>query len=208
MISTTSNKGIGYGIFWALLMNVTSVLNDVLAKFLGHRLHFVEIAFFRFFFSTITVVLVMLVLYDRSNPSPLRTIFQTRHHGYHILRGILGSVAISLCCYSVNKLPLAENTTILFSDTLFMLPLASIFLREKIGVNCWVATALGMIGVVIMYRPMAEHLNIYAIIPTTAALLFAIMNIMIKKMVEKKEDDLKMLFYFAFYTTILMAPLV
>jgi S-adenosylmethionine uptake transporter len=202
------SKGTGYGIFWALLMNVTSVLNDVLAKLLGQRLHFVEIAFFRFFFSALTVIMVIPLLYKRANTGVVRSIFQTRHHGYHLLRGILGAFAIALCCYSVNKLPLAENTTILFSDTLFMLPLASIFLNEKIGIKCWIATAFGMFGVLIMYRPMANHLNIYAIIPTFAALLFAVMNIMIKKMVDRKEDDLLMLFYFALYTMILVAPFV
>jgi S-adenosylmethionine uptake transporter len=201
-------NGAGYGIFWALLMNVTSVLNDVLAKALGERLHFVEIAFFRFFFSTLTVLVVMFAIHGRAKLGSFRAIFHTNHHWYHLLRGILGAVAIGLCCYSVSKIPLAENTTILFSDTLFMLPLASIFLGEKIGTKCWVATTFGMLGIVIMYRPTAEHLNYYAIIPTTAALLFAIMNIMIKKMVDKKEDDMKMLFYFGFYTTVLMIPFV
>ncbi|MDR1034325.1 MAG: DMT family transporter [Holosporales bacterium] len=216
MMILTSAKGIGYGIFWALLMNFTSVINDVLAKLLGEDLHFIEIAFFRFLFSALTALIVIGIQhfkglksgYTSNHQFRLISSFQTKYHGYHILRSILGAVAIGLCCCSVNKLPLAENTIILFSDTLFMLPLASIFLKEKIGIKCWSATILGMIGIIIMYRPITEHLNILALIPTTAAILFATMNIMVKKMVEKNENNLVMLFYFGLYTTLLTAIFV
>jgi S-adenosylmethionine uptake transporter len=207
------NKGVGYGIFWALLMNSVSALNDVLAKFLGQDLHFVEVAFFRFFFSTLTVFVALIWRYQRSRlhqkaPSNICKIFQTKYHGEHAIRGAMGAIAIGLCCFSVNKLPLADNSTILFADTLFMLPLSAIFLKEQIGIRCWLATIAGMVGITIMYRPTADHLNLYAIVPTVAALLFAIMNIMIKKMIEKQEDHLKMLFYFGLYTTILSSLFV
>ncbi len=200
MINWFSQKGLRQGIFWAILIYLISPLNDVLAKFLGDRLHPVEIAFFRFLFSALIVLIPMA----RSK----KNLFKTKMQSMHLLRGTLGAIALGLCCFSVNIMPLAENTTILFSEALFMLPLAAIFLKEQISRVAIIATFIGFAGLIIMFRPKAENLNIMAIIPTIAAILFAIMNIMIKKMVDAKENALTMLFYFGLYTTILSGIIV
>ena len=195
-----SEKGLKQGIFWAVMIYLVGALNDVLARFLGTRLHAVEIAFFRFFFSVAIVLIPIL--------KSKKNLFKSDMHFWHIGRGILGAVALGLCCYSVNVMPLAENTTVLFSESLFMLPLATIFLKEKIRKTAVCATILGFSGLIIMFRPRAENINILALIPTCAAFLFAVMNIMIKKMIDHKENTLTMLFYFGLYTTLISAVVV
>lgn len=182
------------------MIYLTGTINDVLAKFLGNRLHAVEIAFFRFLFSAIIVLIPMI----RSK----QNLFKSNIHQWHVMRGVLGAVALGLCCYSVNIMPLAENTTILFSEALFMLPLAAIFLKEKISKTTIIATLVGFSGLILMFRPKADNINVLAIVPTIAALLFAIMNIMIKKMIDAKENALTMLFYFGLYTTMISGAIV
>ena len=194
------NKGLKQGIFWAIMIYLVGTFNDVLAKFLGNRLHAVEIAFFRFLFSAIIVIVPMI--------KSKENLFKSSMHGMHIMRGIIGTIALGLCCYSVNIMPLAENTTILFSEALFMLPLTALFLGEKINNTSIIATIIGFIGLLIMFRPKAENINILAIIPTCAAFLFATMNIMIKKMIDNHENTLTMLFYFGLYTTIISVVFV
>ena len=195
-----SGKGLEQGIFWAIMIYFVGTLNDVLAKFLGNRLPAVEIAFFRFFFSAVIVLIPML----KSG----KNLFRSSMHPLHILRGVLGAIALGLCCFSVNVMPLAENTTILFSEALFMLPLAAIFLKEKVSKIAIMATVIGFSGLVLMFRPKAENFNILAIAPTIAALLFAVMNIMIKKMIDARENTFTMLFYFGLYTTIISGTVV
>ena len=190
-----AEKGVKQGIFWAIMIYLVSSLNDVLMKFLGDRLHSVEIVFFRFLFSAV-IVLVPILLSQKN-------LFKSSMHMMHATRGVLGAIGLALCCYSLNIMPMAENTTILFSEALFMLPLASYFLKEKVSSKSWIATIIGFTGLVIMYRPSAASLNLKAIVPTFAALLFAISSIMIKKMIDKRENTLTMLFYFGLYTTIL-----
>jgi S-adenosylmethionine uptake transporter len=124
------------------------------------------------------------------------------------MRGVLGTVALGLCCISVNVIPLAENTTILFSEALFMLPLSAVLLGEKVRSHSVVATIVGFVGLLVMCRPKAGNINMMAVIPAFAALLFAIMNIMIKRMIDAKEHTLTMLFYFGLYTTILSGVFV
>jgi S-adenosylmethionine uptake transporter len=193
-------KGLKQGIFWSSMIYLVGTFNDVLAKFLGDGLHAVEIAFFRFFFSFMTALIPMICSKDN--------LFKSRLHSWHLMRGLLGAIALGLCCFSVNIMPLAENTTILFSEALFMLPLSYIFLKEKVRAKEIVATIMGFSGLIIIFRPSADNMNLMAIIPTFAALLFAIKNIMIKKMVDGRENTLTMLFYFGLYTTIVSGAIV
>ncbi|MBR1480047.1 MAG: DMT family transporter [Alphaproteobacteria bacterium] len=195
-----SQKGLKQGIVWAVMIYLVGTLNDVLVRFLGDRLHAVEIAFFRFLFSALIALVPML--HSKVN------LFRSNLHVWHIMRGILGAVALGFCCYSVNVMPLAENTTILFSEALFMLPLAAIFLKEHVGLKAIIATLFGFLGLLVMFRPQADNINFVAIIPTVAALLFAVMNIMIKKMIDAKENTLTMLFYFGLYTTVISGIIV
>lgn len=192
------NKGIKQGVFWATLIYFTSSINDVLMKLLGKRLSFIEISFFRFLFSLLVILVPMLV-----STKSGKNLFKTNMHSSHIIRGILGAISLGLCCYSVNIIPLAENTIILFSEALFLLPLSVIFLKEKVSKSAILATIIGFLGLLIMFKPKATNINILAIIPTIAAFLFAIMDIMIKQMINKKENTLTMLFYFGLYTTII-----
>lgn len=192
-------KGVKQGIFWATLIYFTSSINDVLMKLLGERLHFIEISFFRFFFSVLTILIPILIL----NKTEKQNLFHTNMQSIHIIRGILGAIALGLCCYSVNVIPLAENTIILFSESLFLLPLSVIFLKEKVSNKAIFATIIGFIGLLIIFKPKTSNINTLAIIPTISALLFAIMDVLIKKMINKKEHTLTMLFYFGLYTTII-----
>jgi S-adenosylmethionine uptake transporter len=103
---------------------------------------------------------------------------------------------------------LAENTTILFSEVLFMLPLSIFFLGEKLKLKSSLAALIGFVGLLVMFRPETEKLNYMALVPTGAALIFAVSNIIIKKMVEAEENTLTMLFYFGLHTTIVSGVFV
>jgi S-adenosylmethionine uptake transporter len=195
MVSWFKEVGRSQGIFWGILLNFIGSVNDVISRLLGDRLHFIEISFFRFLFSML-IVSVPIVLSNRS-------LLKSKIHTEHAIRGGLGTVALCLCCCSVNLMPLAENTTILFSDTFFTLILAAIFLNEKPRLQSWIAIALGLIGVAVMYKPSGNNINVAAIIPTAASFIFAVMNVMIKRMVNIKEHMLTALFYFGLYTTII-----
>lgn len=182
------------GIVWALLIYFTSAINDVLMKLLGNHLHFIEISFFRFLFSVLVLLPILL-----SKPILLKTTL----HKFHLLRGIIGSVALCLCCLSVNILPLAENTIVLFSEALFIFPLSRLFLRENIETKSIIATCIGFLGLLIVFRPNTNNINYYILIPTLAAFLFAVLDILAKKMVNQKENNITMLFSFGLYATII-----
>lgn len=188
-------KGLRQGIFWSVMIYVQDSIQDVLIRFLGVGLHYVEIVFFRFFFSLL-FVLIPIILFKRE-------LLHTRQHGMHLLRGSIGAVALALCAFGVLLMPLVEHSSIMFSQALFTILLSIIFLKEKVGVRTYLATVMGFCGVLLMFRPSAEKINICAFVPTMAAILLAVSNIIIKKMVDKKENNWTMLLYFGLYTTLI-----
>lgn len=187
---------IGYaqGAFWAVMICLVSVSNDILMRLLGAHLDVIQIFFFRFFFGALAAIPLML--------SHGTTLFKTSRPWMHFWRAILGVGAIGSACYSVNLMPLSDNTIIMSSQPFFFLPLAVVFLREKVDMSRWVAIFIGFIGLLIMFQPGAEAFRMVALVPITAAILFAMLDIMAKKMVST-ENTHTMLFYFAMGTTLL-----
>jgi S-adenosylmethionine uptake transporter len=187
------SRGYAQGVFWAIMICVVSVTNDLLMNHLGNRLHVMEISFFRFFFSMVSVVPLML--------STGTKLFKTKQPMMHVWRAVVGACALSLTCYSVNIMPLAENTTIMFAEPLFFLILAFFILKEKVDVSRWFATAVGFLGLLVIFQPGTETFQLVAFVPLTAAILFAFLNIMAKTMI-KDEHSYTLLFYFGLGTTL------
>lgn len=186
-------KGYAQGAFWAVMICVVSVSNDVLMRFLGYRLPVLEVVFFRFLFSLVSLIPFLMW---RG-----RHYFYTQNPRLHVWRAVLGVGAIGAWAYSVSLMPLSENTVIMFAEPLFFMPLAVFLLREKVDMARWLATSLGFIGILIIIQPGTEAFRIVALIPVTSAILFALLDIVAKKMVSK-EHTITMLFYFSLGTTL------
>ena len=192
-----TQNGYYRGIFFLILMMITSSANDVIAKFMGQRLDAFEVIFFRFFFSLIT--LIPFILSQKIN------VFRTSQIGFNIGRGVLGIISFYLYTYSLVQLQIVEVVTILWTIPLFVLLLSKIFLKETIGILRFVATIIGFVGLafITLYDSGTTFfLKMVYLLPALSALLFAAQDVMIKKMVSN-ENQLTMLFYFALVTTIL-----
>ena len=194
------SKGYAQGVFWIICVSLISNGNDILMRLLGERLPSMEIAFFRF--SLAAFMLFPIMLYKGL------TSFKTSRPVLHILRGILGFGAVAYWCYGVGKAPLAVVSTIALTVPLFVLPMASIFLREKVGWQRTLATLTGFGGILFILYPDISQLDrvstdilgsgVLALI--AASILFAVSDILNKFMVAK-ESQLTLLFYFALVTS-------
>lgn len=180
------------GAFWAIMINVVSSSNDVIMKYTGERLHWVEVSFFRYLFSTLIILPFML---------QQRELFKTTQIGNHMLRALIGAVALTACCFSVNIMPLYENTTIMFTQPVFFLVMARFLLGERVDWKRWICTIAGFLGLLVILRPGSGTFQWAALVPTAAAILFAYSDVMNKTMI-KKENTFTLLFYFALGTTL------
>lgn len=182
------------GITWFTISLVVGALNDVAMKWLGSRLPSMEIAFLRFFFSTLVLLPVMLYY---GKPA-----FYTSRITIHALRGLLLFGAIALWCYGLTKVHMTAAVVINFTIPLFVLVLAMIFLGEKVGPTRWIATVIGFSGVIVVLNPTDLHFNIAGGMLVLGSFMFALLDILNKKYVVQ-ESTLSMLFYSAAFTTIL-----
>ncbi|MCX4084670.1 DMT family transporter [Rickettsia hoogstraalii] len=185
------------GIGWFLLSLVSSSANDVMSKYLGTRLHSFEVAFFRFFFSSI--VLLPFVFYYGKNT------LKTSRPFVHILRGLLLFFGMTSWTYGLTIAPVTTATVVSFSIPLFTLILAVFFLNENIIWQRWVVTVVGFIGLVVTLKPHAEDFNPEILYFVLAAISFAMLDIINKKFVIK-ESMISMLFYSAIVTAVVSLP--
>ncbi|WP_064429397.1 DMT family transporter [Rickettsia sp. Tenjiku01] len=185
------------GIGWFLLSLVSSSANDVISKYLGTRLHSFEVAFFRFFFSSI-VLLPFVVFYGKNT-------LKTSRPFVHILRGLLLFFGMTSWTYGLTIAPVTTATVVSFSIPLFTLILAVFFLNENIIWPRWVVTVVGFIGLVVTLKPHAEDFNPEILYFVLAAISFAMLDIFNKKFVIK-ESMISMLFYSAIVTAVVSLP--
>lgn len=102
-----------------------------------------------------------------------------RHHGWaglalprdglQWLRGVAISVSAVGMFLAVWIMPLAEATTIAFTQPVITALLALVFLKERAHRSTWIATGLAFIGVFIVLRPNFEAVGWGALLPLISA---------------------------------------
>lgn len=185
------------GVFWSLSAWLISALNDVVFKFLGNDLNSNNVLFFRFLFSTL--FLLPLVI---KNPQR----FATRHLVTHGVRGGLFALAMLPWGYVLIKLPLPLVTTIGFTTPLFITIMAQFVLKESVGWRRLVATLIGFVGIVVSTGVAYKGINIAVGLALLATFLFAVLDIVNKKLLTINEGIEPMMFFSALGTTLFMLP--
>jgi len=156
----------------ALIVGSTVFLasSDALAKYLGRTLPPIEIGWIRF----LVFLLIMLPVVLSSSGSPLRA----ARPKLQVLRA-LGLVSSSvLFITGLRFLPIAEASATAFVAPLFVTALSIVLLGESIGVRRWMATVVGLIGVLIVIRPGTAAFNPAVLLPILSALGWALTLIM------------------------------
>jgi len=185
------------GVSWFVLSLISSSINDVIAKYVGVRLHSYEITFFRFMFGTMT--LIPFVMYY--GVATLKTSRPT----VHFMRGFLLFLGMAGWTYGLTLAPVTTATVVSFTVPIFVLVLGVFFLSEHILWQRWLVTVVAFVGLVITLNPSAEDFNPEILIFIAAAVCFAILDIINKKFVIK-ESMISMLFYSAIVTALLALP--
>lgn len=134
---------------------------------------------------------------------PLRDGLRMARPRLHLLRGALGTVALSLNFLALSLLPLPEVTTIGFAAPMVTLVFAVVILGEKVRLVRWGAVIMGFLGVLIVVWPrlgLSGPVDGLARIGVLAALgsatAAALVKILLRRMVAR-ESTPAIVFYFA-----------
>jgi drug/metabolite transporter (DMT)-like permease len=163
------------GIALILASTVFLGISDVTSKYLSATLPSIEIAWIRFLVFALIMVPAMLP------GSPLFAL-RTGRPGLQVMRGVamLGSSLFFIS--GLRFLPIAEASATGFVSPLFVTALSIVFLGESVGVRRWLATAVGLIGVLIILRPGSSSFHPAVFFPLVSALCWGSMLIMTRMM--------------------------
>lgn len=126
---------------------------DVCAKFLGQwGIPVIEIVWARLFFGMVITAPILLV---KEGAQALRP----RDSKINALRGFTLVISTMMFFWALKYLGVAETLAIYFVQPLFITALAPWVLKEKVGLNRWIAVAIGFVGVLIIIRPGFMELN-------------------------------------------------
>ena len=111
-------------------------------------------------------------------------IFYTRHLRLHAARVILALVAMTAGFTAVIYLPLADVTALTFAKSIFVTIFAVWFLAETADRARWLAVLLGFVGVLVMVKPGAAGLNIFALLAVLSAASAAGVMVLIRRIAQ------------------------
>jgi drug/metabolite transporter (DMT)-like permease len=175
------------GIALILASTVFLGTSDVTAKYLSATLPSIEIAWIRFLVFALIMVPAMV---------PGSPVFALRspRPGFQLLRGVALLSSSLFFISGLRFLPIAEASATGFVSPLFVTALSIVFLGESVGLRRWLATAIGLIGVLIILRPGTSAFHLAAFFPLVSALAWACTLIMTRMMSGKERAATTMTF--------------
>lgn len=191
------------GLFYLLAAAFFFSLMTVCVKLAGVGLPAEEIILAR-----ALVGLVLSLIAAKSAKLSLRGV----DRGRLILRGIFGSGGLYCFFYAVTVLPLAEVTTIHYTNPILTALLAAVLLGEGLGWGLALALALSLSGVVVVARPAllfggAEALDPVAVGIALLGAVFSAAAYVTVRGLRKTDDPIIVVLYFPIVATPIFLPL-
>ena len=124
----------------------------------------------------------------------------------HIIRAIIGVIAMTCWFYALSILLLPQATALSFTAPIFTTIAAIIFLKERPGLRRWSAIIIGFLGTLIIIRPGFTEFHHASFIVLFSTSLWAIVAVIIKKLTHS-DDPKTILFYMSLFSIPLSLPL-
>jgi drug/metabolite transporter (DMT)-like permease len=162
------------GVALSVLSMLLFACSDVVSKYLNRTLPPVEIAWIRYVIFCLVVVPIMV----RRGPHVLRS----ARPWLQALRalGLAGTTVFFII--AVRYLPVAEATATHFICPLFITALSIPILGETVGWRRWCAAAVGLVGVVVVVRPMGATFQAASLLPVLSAICSACAMVLTRKL--------------------------
>ena len=103
----------------------------------------------------------------------------------HCTRSGLAVLGMTGLFFGIASLPIADATALSFTQPLFIVLLAGVFLGETVGRVRWGAALVGFVGVLVIARPGFAEINVGVLYILGSALVYAGSNVMIALLVRK-----------------------
>lgn len=124
-----------------------------------------------------------------------------------IARGLFGTGAMMLFFYALTKIPVANALLLNQTTPIFVLPLAAVFLKEKITGTHVIFAAIALVGITLVISPGAGMINLASIPALISAAFSASAYILVSKL-KKTENTQVIVFWFMCISVLGSLPFV
>lgn len=169
------SSGIGTGILFCLGSMFIFAAQDAITKVLVKEMDVAQFIMVRYW------VFALFALVWASCFGGLSKAIVTKRPLLQIIRSLLSVAEIAIFNLSLRYLGLAEAHSLLAVFPLIAIALAAPLLGERVGMKRWLAVGIGFIGTLIILRPGFELFKPEALIAITAALFFALYNLITRQ---------------------------
>jgi drug/metabolite transporter (DMT)-like permease len=170
------------------------VVMAAVVKELGNRIPSFEL----FFFRSAIGFLFIIPLFIKNPMEPL----QTKKPLLHLMRGTLGAIGNFCFFWTITHMLLADSMALQFSRPLFMIPLAILFLGERVPFNRTFVSIIGFVGILLYARPFTAGFDSNAVIGAVGAFFAGLVVVAIKRLA-KTEQTRVIMFYYAFWNAVI-----
>ena len=168
------------GIVFILLGMATFSIQDALIKFI-----YEDVALYELYFGRTLVACILLIIYLKTTNQKIN--LKSHYPFLTILRVICFFFGFSFFYISLTYMSLAMANALFFSSPFFISILATIFLKEKVGIRRWIAIFVGFFGVYIVLNPDFNNFDYMKLAPVACALCYAI-SMTITKVTSDKDN--------------------
>ncbi len=133
-------------LLFALLTSVDTIFKLITAR--GFPAH--EILFINACFAVVPILIWTMMTGGLGR-------LHTTRLPQHLARGAISVMSAFAAIYAYSRLPLTDFYAIVFAGPLIVTALSSFWLGEKIGIERWLAIAIGFTGILVVAGPFEPH---------------------------------------------------
>jgi drug/metabolite transporter (DMT)-like permease len=153
-----------------------------------------ELVFYRSFVSLI----IIIVLMKKNNIT-----IKTKYAWFHFLRSFIGFISLLLFFYAITKLPLSTSMTLNYTSPIFLGLLIPFLMKQKFNSSKLFLLLIGFLGIVFILKPVLYTNWFAGLIGVLSGFGAAIAYIMVAKLGQLKEPDLRTVYFFTLVSSIL-----
>ena len=172
------------GILLIILATLFFATMDGVSRYLAETYNVFVINMIR---SWVLAIFVISISLRKKNG--LKKVITTKQPYIQFIRGILLILAILIGVYSFTTLGLVQTHSILSSFPLIVVAFSGPILKEKIGIQRWMAVLFGFIGVLIILNPADFIISFVALLPVVGAFILGFYTILTRKVSETDTSE-------------------
>jgi drug/metabolite transporter (DMT)-like permease len=136
----------------------------------------------------------------------MRGVLRTARPGLQVLRAGFSLGAMFFGFLAIIHLPMAEATSLGFSQVMFVTLGAILILGEKVDLKRWIAMVIGFVGILIILRPTGEAMSFYAVSAIIGAMFGAGITVTVRMLGQTERTETILFWQGILMSLVLLLP--